>query len=258
MILKMYNRSFEIKKIRVKLRKGEVTLGTWMQIPSAAVAEIIGDAGYDWAAIDLEHGSMSTAQLPNIFRAIELGGTVPLVRLAIGNAKEAKDALDAGAGGIIIPMIESAKQLESIINDSSWPPNGRRGVGFSRANLYGKYFDTYSKEAQNPLIIAQIENIKAVDDIMDILNVKDLDAIIIGPYDLSASMGLTSQFNHPDYLNALKRIRNACLEKSIPLGIHIVSPDEKELKEKINDNYQFIAYSIDAVFLNNSIINPLN
>ena len=209
MILKMYNRSFEIKKIRVKLRKGEVTLGTWMQIPSAAVAEIIGDAGYDWAAIDLEHGSMSTAQLPNIFRAIELGGTVP------------------------------------------W-------VGFSRANLYGKYFDTYSKEAQNPLIIAQIENIKAVDDIMDILNVKDLDAIIIGPYDLSASMGLTSQFNHPDYLNALKRIRIACLEKSIPLGIHIVSPDEKELKEKINDNYQFIAYSIDAVFLNNSIINPLN
>ena len=196
----MYNRYSEIKKIRAKLRNGKVTLGTWIQIPSPVVAEIIGDAGYDWAAIDLEHGSMSTAQLPNLFRALELGRTVPLVRIAIGNAKEAKDALDAGAGGIIIPMIQSEKQLESIISDCCWPPNGKRGVGFSRANLYGKYFDKYFKEAQAPLIIAQIENIKAVDEIMDILNVKGLDAIIIGPYDLSASMGLTSRFNHPDYL----------------------------------------------------------
>ena len=253
----MYNRYSEIKKIRAKLRNGKVTLGTWIQIPSAAVAEIIGDAGYDWAAIDLEHGSMSTAQLPNLFRALELGCTVPLVRIAIGNAKEAKDALDAGAGGIIIPMIQSAKQLETIINDSCWPPNGKRGVGFSRANLYGKNFDKYIKEAQRPLVIAQIENIKAVDEIIGILNVKDLDAIIIGPYDLSASMGLTSQFNHLDYLSALNRIRDACMEKSIPLGIHIVSPDEKELRETNKNNYQFIAYSIDAVFLNKSIINPL-
>lgn len=253
----MRNRLSKIQKIRGKMQAGEATIGTWMQLPSTAVAEIMGDAGYDWVTIDLEHGSMSASQLPDLFRALELGGTLPLVRLAHGHLKDAKDALDAGAGGIIIPMIESPEQLLAIIQHSCWPPEGIRGVGFSRANLYGKYFEEYRVEARNPLIIAQIEHIRAVNNIEAILQVPGLDAIIIGPYDLSASMNLTAQFSHPDFSAALATILVACKKLKKAAGVHIVNPDSSELTRRISEGYQFIAYSIDSVFMNKAVTNPL-
>ena len=111
------NRLKKIKSIRSKLKQGKLSLGSWMQIPDSSVAEIMGFSGFDWIALDLEHGSISVDLLPNLFRAIELGDSLPLARLAQANAKDCKQALDAGAGGIIIPMIESAKQLKSVKAD---------------------------------------------------------------------------------------------------------------------------------------------
>ena len=102
------NRLEQILKIRQKLQNGKYSVGSWIQIPNASVAEILGNSGYDWVAIDLEHGSISTTDLPDLNRAIELGGTLPLARVAIANSKDCKQALDAGAGGVIIPMIESS------------------------------------------------------------------------------------------------------------------------------------------------------
>src|SRR5689334_11700428 len=134
-------RHAKINRIRKLLTSGKASVGSWMQIPNASVDEIMGDSGYDWVAIDLEHGSISIDQLPNLFRALEHGGTLPMVRVAEGSPKDCKQALDAGAGGLIVPMIESATQLQAVIEASCWPPVGRRGVGFSRANLFGKYFD---------------------------------------------------------------------------------------------------------------------
>jgi 2-dehydro-3-deoxyglucarate aldolase len=253
----MSHRLAKVLSIREKLNIGKTTIGSWMQLPSTSVAEIMGDAGYDWVAVDLEHGSMSTSQLPDVFRALELGGTLPLVRLAHGNLKEAKDAFDAGAGGVIIPMVESREQLKNVIDHSCWPPTGIRGVGFSRANLYGKYFDDYKKEAQQPLIIAQVEHIKAVNDIDSILQVPGLDAIIIGPYDLSASMGLTAQFEHTDFIAAHNKILTSCKNRGKAAGVHIVDPIPAELEKRIREGYQFIAYSIDSVFLSRSVNNPV-
>lgn len=250
------NKLNKVREIKSLLLSGKPTIGSWMQIPNTSVAEIIGQAGYDWIAIDLEHGSMSTSQLPDLFRALELGGTLPLVRLAQGHSKDIKQALDSGAGGIIIPMIESAAQLSDVIKYSCWPPAGERGVGFSRANLYGKYFDAYVEEAQAPLIIAQIEHIKAVENINTILRIKGLDGIIIGPYDLSASMGLTGQFKHAKFLNALNDIQRACKKHNKAAGVHIVNPEIHELQQRIEEGYQFIAYSIDSVFLNKIVQKP--
>lgn len=249
-------RGAKILEIRSKLQNGIPSIGSWMQIPSTSVAEIMGDAGYDWIAVDLEHGSMSTSQLPDLFRAIELGGTLPLARLAYGNLKDAKDALDAGAGGIIIPMIETAEQLELIIQYACWPPEGIRGVGFSRANLYGKYFKEYSEEARKTLIIAQIEHINAVSNIDKILNVPGLDGIIIGPYDLSASMNITGDFENPIFKTAFNKILESCIRLKKAAGVHIVQPNSLELEKRIKEGFQFIAYSIDSVFLNESCINP--
>ena len=103
----------------------------------------MGQAGYDWVAIDLEHGSIGVHQIPDLCRALELGNTLPLVRLAQGHSKDCKQALDAGAGGVIAPMVESAEQLLLIRDACRWPPAGTRGVGFSRANLFGRHFDAY-------------------------------------------------------------------------------------------------------------------
>lgn len=251
------NRLTKIAEIRNKLKQGQHSIGSWMQIPSAAVGEIMGDAGYDWIAVDLEHGSMGTAQLTDLFRSLEVGNTLPIVRLAQGSLKDAKSALDAGAGGIIIPMVESASQLKEVIDWSCWPPAGKRGVGFSRANLFGKYFEAYREEAQKPLIIAQIEHIRAVDTIDEILAVNGLDAIMIGPYDLTASMGITAEFTHPDFLAARKRILDACKKSGIAAGLHIVQPEPAELSARIEEGYRFIAYSIDSVFFLKSVTNPI-
>ena len=243
------NRLEKINFIRRKLESGEASIGSWMQIPDASVAEIMGRGGYDWIAIDMEHGSIAVHQLPNLFRSLELGGTLPMARLAQGKAKDCKQALDAGAGGVIIPMIETSKQLEENIKQCCWPPNGMRGVGFSRANLFGRDFNEYSNEARSPLVVAQIESIRAVENLDDICKVSGLDALIVGPYDLSASMNLTGQFDNLVFKQAMERIIYIAGVNKIPCGVHIVNPVISELEAKLKEGFRFIAYSIDAVFI---------
>jgi 2-dehydro-3-deoxyglucarate aldolase len=245
-----------ITAIRNRLRDGGSSIGSWIQIPHSSSAEIMGQAGYDWVAIDLEHGSIAVHQLPDLCRALELGGTLPLARLAQSHADNCKQALDAGAGGVIAPMIDSAEQLGRIRDACRWPPAGSRGVGFSRANLFGKHFDTYRQEAQAPLLVAMIEHIRAVEDLPQILAVGGLDAILVGPYDLSASIDRTAQFDHPDFLGMMERIRKACQTSGVPAGIHVVAPSRADLENRLSAGYRFIAYSIDAVFLNHSAARP--
>jgi len=243
------NRLLANQKLRSKLKVGKHTIGTWIQIPDASCAEIIGKSGYEWAAVDLEHGSISINQLPNIFRALELGNTLPFARISKPSSDECKKALDAGAAGIIVPMIDSKSQLEMIKNACRWPPAGNRGVGFSRANLYGRNFEEYHKEAQQPFLVAMIENIRAVDNLDEILSVDGLDAILIGPYDLSASMGITGDFCNNEFKDIISLILTKCLSSSIPAGIHIVSPDSSELRKRIDEGFRFLPYSIDSVFM---------
>lgn len=243
------NRLKKIQDIRKSLRTGGRTIGSWMQIPHPTIAEILGQAGYDWIAVDLEHGAISPHQLPDIFRALELGSTLPLARLAQGLPKDCKQALDAGAGGVIVPMVKSAEQLETIRDACRWPPVGNRGVAFSRANLFGKYFDKYVEEAHQPLLIAMIEQIEAVNNLEEIIRVEGLDALLIGPYDLSASMGMTAKFEHDEFKAVMKQIIQLCHKKSFPAGIHIVQPSSEELHERCVEGYQFIAFSMDSVFL---------
>lgn len=250
------NRYESVIVIRNNLQVGKVSVGSWMQIPHSSVAEIMGQAGYDWVAVDMEHGTISVHQLPDLFRALELGGTLPLVRLAHGHSKDCKQALDAGAGGVIVPMVESAEQLIAVRDACRWPPSGTRGVGFSRANLFGKNFETYREEAQAPLLVAMIEHVRAVDCLEDILAVDGLDAILIGPYDLSASMGIIAQFEDDDFKGIIDRIKKMCSIKGIAVGVHVVKPSADELRARIESGYRFIAYSIDSVFINESCALP--
>jgi len=221
------------------------------------VAEIMGSAGYDWVAVDLEHGSIDIHQLPNLFRSLELGNTLPLARLAEGSSKECKRALDAGAAGVIAPMTRTAEQLRRLRDAACWPPKGARGVGFSRANLFGKRFQEYKEEANQPLLVAMLEDAGALDNLEEILQVEGLDAVMVGPYDLSASLGVTGSFDAPEFVAAMKRISALSAQYGVPSGVHVVDPVVEELEQRIQQGYRFIAYSLDAVFLNKSVTRPV-
>ena len=238
------------RELREKMRDGKATIGTWLQFPSADVAEVLGASGYDWVAADMEHGAFTRAILPDIFRAIELGGAAPFARIAQAELRPIKDALDSGARGLIFPMIESRAQLDRAISLSLYPDGGgSRGVGYSRANMYGRDFDAYRDSTKEVLLVAQIENIKAVDQLDSILSHPRLDAIMVGPYDLSGSMGLTGQFDHPDFVAVMNRINEACIRHGMAMGTHVVQPEPDRLADCIAAGYKFIAYGIDACFL---------
>ena len=250
------NRLEKVRTIRAALQSGSPVIGSWMQIPDSNIAEIMGRAGYQWVAIDMEHGPVAVNQLPDIFRALELGGTLPLARVASPLPINCRQALDQGAAGVVVPMISSAAQLQAIVTECHWPPRGRRGVGFQRANVFGKFFDSYTQEAQESLVVAQIEHIAAVNDLESILKVKGLDAIMVGPYDLSASLGMTGDFENKKYKDVLSKILEVCAKQKVSCGIHVVQPDAKMLKQRISEGYTFIAYGVDTVFLNHSATAP--
>jgi 2-dehydro-3-deoxyglucarate aldolase len=250
------NRFMKIEKIRMNLQAGQSSIGSWMQIPNSSVAEIMGQAGYDWVAIDLEHGAISVHQLPSLFRALELGDTLPLVRVAEGSKKDCQQAMDAGAGGIIVPLVESSDQLKIARDSSRWPPSGTRGVGFSRANLFGKNFSQNFSESQAPLLIAMIESSLGLENLDRILETEGLDAIFIGPYDLSASLGEPGNFEGDEFKEAVAHIKEKCKLMNIACGLHVVSPDPNEFQRRLGEGYRFVAYSIDSVFLNTFALNP--
>jgi len=243
-------------KIRNKLKNKLPSIGSWMQLPDQSVAEIMGNSGYDWIAVDMEHGAFSKNNLPGIFGAIASGGAAPFARVAIADSVCIKEALDTGAKGLIFPMIETGEQLETAVSNALYPPLGNRGIGFCRANMFGKNFEDYFENENNPIIVAQIEHKRAVENIDSILSVKGLDAIMIGPYDLSGSMDMTGDFENPEFVAVLKTIFDKAVEHGIAMGLHVVAPQKQKLKEKIDEGYQFIAYGIDAVFLYNASENP--
>jgi len=251
------NKFESVNNLRKKL-ESQPSIGSWLQIPNATICEIVGSAGYDWAAIDLEHGHISQEVLPDMFRALELGNTLPFARIANSHVNSCKSALDAGAAGIIVPKIESANQLVQMKNSMRWPPAGERGVGFSRANLYGKYFDNYSIESQNPFLVAMIESKNGFENIEEILQVEGLDAIFIGPYDLSASLGVVGNFKSNKFISSIKLIKDKCKKYMVPCGIHVVEPSHKDLISRIEDGYKFIAYSMDSMHLRNGLESIFN
>lgn len=253
--------SMNIDTIRALLAQDKPTIGTWLQFPSPEVAELLARAGYDWVAADMEHGTFGRAGLTDIFRAIECGGAAPFARLAEATRLQIKAALEAGAQGLIFPMIESREQLNAAISWATYPgyDDGRlpdeplrenRGVGFCRANAFGTRMEEYMRDRASRLfLVAQIEHIRAVDNLEAILSHPRLDAIMVGPYDLSGSMGLTAKFDHPDFQAAMRRIHDVCRRHRPLMGLHIVQPDPAELERQIAQGSRFIAYGIDSVFL---------
>ncbi len=238
----------KILEIRKKIKK-KFSLGSWMQIPSSDIAEIMGQSNFDWVALDMEHGSFELNQTVEIFRALELGNTLPMVRVPTDDTALAKKVLDFGAGGIIFPNISSYEQIENNISEISFPPLGNRGIGFNRDNLFGMNFSKEKITKYKPIIFAMIENIQGVENLEEILKVKNLDGIFIGPYDLSASLNCIGNFKNKLFKQNISYILKKSRKNKFPVGIHVPSGEKKEIKKCLKMGFSFIADGTDAVFI---------
>ena len=174
---------------------------------------------------------------------------VPLVRLSSNNSVQIKRVMDAGAHGIVVPMIKSKEEAEYAVSSTRYAPKGIRGVGLGRAQGYGTKFKEYLKwQDEGPIVIVQIEHIEAINNIKSILSVDGVDGYIIGPYDLSASMGYPGEFEHPEVKKVLNTIKEIIKNTKKPWGYHEVSPDPNSVTNRINDGYRFIAFGVDFLF----------
>lgn len=236
--------------LKQKLAENRLTIGSWITLAHPAIAEIMARAGFDWLTIDLEHSVITIREAEELIRVIALHGVPPLVRLTSNDANQIKRVMDAGAHGVIVPMVNSAADAERAVAAVYYPPQGTRGVGLARAQGYGTAFADYrdwlDREA---VVIIQVEHIDAVENLEAILSTPGVDGFIIGPYDLSASMGIPGQFDDPRLAAAIERVRTAGQTLGKPGGLHVVEPATDQLRTHIARGFRFLAYSLDTRML---------
>ncbi len=239
--------------VKAKLRRGEHTIGTWNMIGHPLIAEMMARAGFEWVTVDTEHGVVDMHLAVTQMQIIQGYGATPLVRLPINDPVYYKWALDGGAYGVIVPLVNTAEDAYNAVSYARYPPDGVRGTGITRQHAFGSEFEAYATTAnQETLIIVMIEHIDAVNNIETILNQPGIDAIFIGPYDLSGSMNLMGQTHHPDVEKACRHVLDVAKAKSVAPGLHIVLPQPGELQHRIEEGYRFIGLGTDLTMLNNA------
>jgi len=236
--------------LKEKLQNNELSIGSWLQINHPEIAEIMAMMGFEWLTVDMEHSVITIDMAQNLIRTIESRGVVPLVRVGENNPNLVKRVMDAGAFGVIVPMVNSKRDAEKAVAAAKYPPEGMRGVGIARAQGYGMNVEEYlSWINDESIVIAQIEHIEGVKNLESIVTVEGIDGCIIGPYDLSGSMGIPGQYENPRVEKAMLQIERTCRENETPLGFHIVPPDYRLIPYYIEKGYTFLAFSSDMLFL---------
>ncbi len=233
--------------IRERLKKKEVLIGTLVSMPVPEVAEIMAEVGYDWLFVDTEHGSFNARGAQGILQAVDHRCPC-VIRIPSNEEVWIKKALDIGAAGIIAPGVNSAEEAARIVRLCKYPPRGCRGVGIGRAHGYGLKFNEYVAKANDEIaVILQAENTNAVKNISDIVRVPDIDAILIGPYDLSASMGKMGRLDDTEVQAAIAKISKSCRDSGVPLGIFAGSAEFA--KPYIQRGFTLVAISTDCLHM---------
>jgi len=234
------------QSFRARLRSGERLIAPLVTLNSPPVAELLADVGFDWLFIDAEHSSLDTSQMQALMQAAS--PTPCVVRLAAGEDLHVKKALDIGAAGIIAPQVNSADHAVRIVQAAKYAPVGQRGLGIARAHRYGLKVREYMQSAnEDTAVIVQAEHHDAVKHIRDIVHVEGVDGVLIGPYDLSASLGLPGAVDHPEVRDAIARVRTACLEAKLPIGIFGLTAEA--VRPYIEQGFTMIVAGVDTVML---------
>lgn len=208
---------------RTRLLARERLHGTLVSLANADLSELLGQRGFDWLFLDTEHGAFSVEAIRAHLRATP--GCPTLVRVAALDHVGIAQALDAGADGVIVPQISSAEEAALAVQFGRYPPHGSRGLGASRAQGFGLDGGGYLAGANaEVVIVVQAETVGALQEIAAIAATPGLDGILIGPYDLSASLGMPGNFTHPDFVAAITHIAMACEALKMPLGVFGMQP----------------------------------
>ena len=235
------------KSFRQRLVQGELLLGSVVTLRSPEAAELLAAAGFDWLFIDAEHAPLSYSDWQAMMQAAGSAAAC-VVRLPALDEAAIKHALDSGAAGVLVPQVNTVAQARQAVRWSRYAPLGSRGVGVARALGYGFNVSTYLKEANDcTALIVQAESGEAAENIEEIVKVEGIDAVLIGPYDLSASLGHAGDLGHPLVRAAIARITAVCKAAGMTLGIFGMTA--AAVQPFIEDGFTLIAAGVDTALL---------
>jgi 4-hydroxy-2-oxoheptanedioate aldolase len=223
-------------------------VGAWLSLGNVHTAELIANAGFDWVVVDMQHGLISYTDLLRMLPAISTTETTPLVRVSGNNLPEINKALDAGAMGVIVPLVNTPEQCAAAVSACRYPPDGTRSFGPTRAALYGGR--GYAAEANGQIAcIAMIETQEGLDNLEAIVATPGLGAVYIGPADLALSLGLPARGDNeePRHLAAVEKILTACKRQRVPAGIHTGGLEWS--KRRLAMGFDFVTLGADAGFM---------
>lgn len=238
--------------IRKKIISRQLCIGSWIQTGDMVASEIMANAGYDWIAMDCEHTDIDAKEFACCARAMNGFACAPMARVKENKVMAIRSVLDAGAKGVIIPLVNSKEAAEEAVVAAKYPPIGIRGFAYCRANNWGADFDEYAAKANDKIaVIVMIESKESVDNIEEILSVKGVDGVFVGPYDMSGSYGMIGRTQHEIIKQACKKVSIACKKFNKAAGQHIVNPTKENVKFAIDEGFTFIALGMDTVFIQN-------
>jgi len=236
-------------QVKEKLKRGESALGAWLSLPSVPAARIMARLGFDWLVVDMEHSAQNPVLMADMVGAIaDAALCAPMVRVPTNSVEWFKWALDAGAWGVVVPMVNTREEAQRVVEHVKYPPRGTRSIG----GAFGPYgfgitdWPSYARTANDEIIvIVQIESQQALQNLDDILSVPGIDVAFVGPNDLHAQLGLTpsSDGSEPEFMDALERIKTAARKYSVALGIF--SGNGEAAAERIRQGFQMISVTTD-------------
>jgi 4-hydroxy-2-oxoheptanedioate aldolase len=238
-----------MKNLKQKISSGEVVHGCWINLASTISAEIVGHAGFDWLLIDLEHGAGDVAIMYQQLQALSGSSSTPLVRIDELERPKAQRILDAGAGGIMFPQIQSAKEAREAVEMMYYPPQGTRGMAkMTRATGFGKFAAEYINNiGQNLISVIQIETLTALKNIDNIAATAGIDVLFVGPTDLTLSLGILGQLNHQEYQEALLAVASAAKKYGKAAGVLLQDVNEYDMYYRLG--FRFLACGADSLFV---------
>ena len=232
-------------KVLARWRQGEQTIGAWLSLANTHTAELMANAGFDWLCIDLQHGLLDYQDLLHMLPAISTTATLPLVRVSANDPGEIMKVLDAGALGVIVPMVNDRAEAERAVAACLYPPKGNRSFGPVRAALYGG--SNYAGEANDEIAcIAMVETREGLENLEGIVTTPNLGGVYIGPSDLGLALDLgpTGDSDDPAHLKAVTRIRDVCRTHGLPVGIHASSLPF--VQRRLDAGFNFVPLGSDA------------
>jgi 4-hydroxy-2-oxoheptanedioate aldolase len=231
---------------RARVLAREFLAGFWLNLGSAVTAEMAGLAGFDWVLLDHEHGPGGEETLLHQLQAVSATPAACLVRVAANEPPRFKRVLDAGAHGVMVPYVSTADEARAAVNALRYPPRGTRGVAkLTRASSFGARFDDYFAHAHEWLVtLTQIETTDAVANAAEIASVDGVDVLVVGPMDLTTSMGISGQYDDARFHDALGAVADAAREHNKAAGILLLDPANLPLCRELG--YTVVALGSDG------------